>query len=232
MFASNSMVISSFLRECLFNPSILIRNFTGRNDANPATHGFVTSPEMTVALTLAGTLDFDPRTQKLKGADGKVLLILCRRLGIAELIKAIHSRTSCLILRTAMSCHRKGSTPARIRISTRRAMDPASVLMSTPRATVSREDIDRVFYRNNPLRGGGGSSSSDSEGEQNQPNCLSLRYFTGFYRIWFPTAVAHSVHQMERRGPGRHARAHKGQGKMHHRPYISRRTVAQVQGAP
>ena len=33
---------------------------------------------MTVALTLAGTLDFDPRTQKLKGADGKVLLILCR----------------------------------------------------------------------------------------------------------------------------------------------------------
>ena len=36
------------------------RNFTGRNDANPATHGFVTSPEMTVALTLAGTLDFDP----------------------------------------------------------------------------------------------------------------------------------------------------------------------------
>jgi aconitate hydratase len=51
------------------------RNFTGRNDANPATHGFVTSPEMTVALTLAGTLDFDPRTQKLKGADGKEFLL-------------------------------------------------------------------------------------------------------------------------------------------------------------
>merc|ERR1712117_689530 len=33
------------------------RNFTGRNDANPATHCFVTSPELTVALTLAGTLD-------------------------------------------------------------------------------------------------------------------------------------------------------------------------------
>ena len=47
------------------------RNFTGRNDANPATHGFVTSPEMTVALTLAGTLDFDPRHDKLKGTDGK-----------------------------------------------------------------------------------------------------------------------------------------------------------------
>ena len=52
------------------------RNFTGRNDANPATHGFVTSPEMTVALTLAGTLDFDPRTQKLKGADGKEFLLV------------------------------------------------------------------------------------------------------------------------------------------------------------
>jgi len=46
------------------------RNFTGRNDANPATHGFVTSPEMTVALTLAGTLDFNPQTDKLKAADG------------------------------------------------------------------------------------------------------------------------------------------------------------------
>jgi len=46
------------------------RNFTGRNDANPATHGFVTSPEMTVALTLAGTLDFNPLTDTLKAADG------------------------------------------------------------------------------------------------------------------------------------------------------------------
>merc|ERR1719427_333875 len=40
------------------------RNFTGRNDANPATHCFVTSPEMTVALTLAGSLDFNPLTDK------------------------------------------------------------------------------------------------------------------------------------------------------------------------
>merc|ERR1712212_139832 len=46
------------------------RNFTGRNDANPATHCFVTSPEMTVALTLAGTLDFNPLTDKLAAADG------------------------------------------------------------------------------------------------------------------------------------------------------------------
>merc|ERR1712088_302276 len=53
------------------------RNFTGRNDANPATHGFVTSSEMTVALSLAGTLDFDPRTQKLKSADGQEFLLDC-----------------------------------------------------------------------------------------------------------------------------------------------------------
>ncbi|MCL4137538.1 UNVERIFIED_CONTAM: hypothetical protein GTU68_042326 [Idotea baltica] len=47
------------------------RNFTGRNDANPATHCFVTSPELVMALTLAGKLDFDPRTDSLTGSDGK-----------------------------------------------------------------------------------------------------------------------------------------------------------------
>jgi len=36
------------------------RNFTGRNDANPATHSFVTSPDLVVALTIAGTLNFNP----------------------------------------------------------------------------------------------------------------------------------------------------------------------------
>merc|ERR1712126_755347 len=49
------------------------RNFTGRNDANPATHCFVTSPEMTVALTLAGSLDFNPTTDSLKCPDGSDL---------------------------------------------------------------------------------------------------------------------------------------------------------------
>lgn len=46
------------------------RNFTGRNDANPATHAFVTSPELVTALALAGTLDFDPRRDELIAADG------------------------------------------------------------------------------------------------------------------------------------------------------------------
>lgn len=47
------------------------RNFTGRNDANPATHAFVTSPELVTALSIAGRLDFNPVTDKLKGKDGK-----------------------------------------------------------------------------------------------------------------------------------------------------------------
>lgn len=51
------------------------RNFTGRNDANPATHAFVTSPELVTALSIAGTLNFDPTKDKLKGADGKEFLL-------------------------------------------------------------------------------------------------------------------------------------------------------------
>lgn len=47
------------------------RNFTGRNDANPATHCFVTSPELVTALSIAGRLDFNPLTDELTGADGK-----------------------------------------------------------------------------------------------------------------------------------------------------------------
>ncbi|KAB8248844.1 aconitase family-domain-containing protein [Aspergillus flavus] len=47
------------------------RNFTGRNDANPATHSFVTSPDLVVAMTVAGTLKFNPLTDTLKDKDGK-----------------------------------------------------------------------------------------------------------------------------------------------------------------
>ncbi|CAB3229748.1 unnamed protein product [Arctia plantaginis] len=47
------------------------RNFTGRNDANPATHCFVTSPELVTALALSGRLDFNPLKDELTGKDGK-----------------------------------------------------------------------------------------------------------------------------------------------------------------
>lgn len=47
------------------------RNFTGRNDANPQTHAFVTSPELVTALAIAGDLSFNPLTDELTGSDGK-----------------------------------------------------------------------------------------------------------------------------------------------------------------
>lgn len=47
------------------------RNFTGRNDANPATHSFVTSPDLVTAMSIAGTLKFNPLTDTLKDKDGK-----------------------------------------------------------------------------------------------------------------------------------------------------------------
>ncbi|KAL3320126.1 aconitate hydratase [Cichlidogyrus casuarinus] len=46
------------------------RNFTARNDANPATHAFVTSPELVTALAIAGDLSFNPLTDELTAADG------------------------------------------------------------------------------------------------------------------------------------------------------------------
>ncbi|KRY77147.1 putative aconitate hydratase, mitochondrial [Trichinella pseudospiralis] len=47
------------------------RNFTGRNDANPATHAFVASPEIVTAIALAGRLDFDPTRDYLTANDGR-----------------------------------------------------------------------------------------------------------------------------------------------------------------
>ncbi|WFD01236.1 aconitate hydratase [Malassezia yamatoensis] len=47
------------------------RNFSGRNDANFATHAFVASPDLVTAMAFAGDLRFNPLTDTLKGADGK-----------------------------------------------------------------------------------------------------------------------------------------------------------------
>lgn len=46
-------------------------NFTGRNDANAATHAFVASPDLVTAMTFAGSLTFNPLTDSLTGSDGK-----------------------------------------------------------------------------------------------------------------------------------------------------------------
>lgn len=46
------------------------RNFTGRNDANPATHAFVASPDIVTALSFAGSLSFNPLTDSLPTPSG------------------------------------------------------------------------------------------------------------------------------------------------------------------
>ncbi|SCA58411.1 Aconitate hydratase, mitochondrial [Chlamydiales bacterium SCGC AB-751-O23] len=46
------------------------RNFSGRNDANPGTHSFVSSPETVMAMSLSGSLLFNPLTDSLTAADG------------------------------------------------------------------------------------------------------------------------------------------------------------------
>lgn len=47
------------------------RNFKGRNDSNPDTLSFIGSPEIVMALGLAGRLDFNPDIDELTGSDGK-----------------------------------------------------------------------------------------------------------------------------------------------------------------
>jgi aconitate hydratase len=49
------------------------RNFAGRNDANPGTHSFVTSPEMVIALALAGVMSFNPETDTLTNEKGETV---------------------------------------------------------------------------------------------------------------------------------------------------------------
>lgn len=46
------------------------RNFSGRNDANPGTHSFVASPEIVIALALAGKLTFNPEKDSLINDQG------------------------------------------------------------------------------------------------------------------------------------------------------------------
>jgi len=47
------------------------RNFAKRNDGNPNTHAFVTSPEIVAALSIAGDLCFNPMTDSLENEKGE-----------------------------------------------------------------------------------------------------------------------------------------------------------------
>jgi len=49
------------------------RNFSARNDGNPATNAFIAGPEVVVALALAGRLDFDPARDSLTTDDGRTV---------------------------------------------------------------------------------------------------------------------------------------------------------------
>ncbi|MDR0546108.1 MAG: aconitate hydratase [Dysgonamonadaceae bacterium] len=51
------------------------RNFAKRADGNPNTFAFVASPELTMALTIAGDLCFNPLKDKLKTADGREVFL-------------------------------------------------------------------------------------------------------------------------------------------------------------
>lgn len=47
------------------------RNFPARNDGNSETLAFIASPEIVTAFAIAGRLDFNPLTDKLKTSEGK-----------------------------------------------------------------------------------------------------------------------------------------------------------------
>jgi aconitate hydratase len=47
------------------------RNFAKRNDGNPNTHSFVASPEIVTALSIAGSLTFNPMTDTLINKNGE-----------------------------------------------------------------------------------------------------------------------------------------------------------------
>ena len=47
------------------------RNFSKRNDGNPATHAFVASPEIVTAMAIAGDLGFNPLTDTLINENGE-----------------------------------------------------------------------------------------------------------------------------------------------------------------
>ncbi|CDZ80360.1 Aconitate hydratase [Candidatus Rubidus massiliensis] len=51
------------------------RNFSGRNDANPGTHSFVASPEIVIAMALAGNLAFNPLKDTLRNQEGKEIVL-------------------------------------------------------------------------------------------------------------------------------------------------------------
>lgn len=51
------------------------RNFAKRNDGNPNTYAFVSSPDMVMAYAIAGKIDFNPLTDKIENDKGEMILL-------------------------------------------------------------------------------------------------------------------------------------------------------------
>ncbi len=51
------------------------RNFAKRNDGNESTHSFIASPEIVMAMTLAGNLNFNPLKDKLVNEAGQEVIL-------------------------------------------------------------------------------------------------------------------------------------------------------------
>ena len=51
------------------------RNFAKRADGNPNTHGFVASPEIVTAMSIAGSLEFNPLKDSVLNDDGKEVFL-------------------------------------------------------------------------------------------------------------------------------------------------------------
>jgi len=51
------------------------RNFSKRNDGNPNTHSFVASPEIVTAMAIAGSMSFNPMTDKLTNKNGEQVML-------------------------------------------------------------------------------------------------------------------------------------------------------------
>jgi len=49
------------------------RNFAKRNDGNPNTYAFVSSPDMVMAYAISGRLDFNPLTDSIENELGKMV---------------------------------------------------------------------------------------------------------------------------------------------------------------
>lgn len=109
------------------------RNFTGRNDANPATHAFVTSPELVTALSIAGTLNFDPSKDQLTGEN---IQSVSNAFITASQLQERTERSLNYQRHSPTNCPPKVSIPVRIRTKHPRPTEAPYLWKSAPNLNV------------------------------------------------------------------------------------------------